>query len=313
MRVAILGRTKALLDAARLVMERGHTIPVVWTCRAEAFYDAREDDFRALAHEAGADFFNELAIGSPANLAVLQSYQCDAAISVNWLTVLGPTILNSFPLGVLNAHAGDLPRFRGNACPNWAILSGERQVGLCVHRMAPELDAGPVLVRDRFALNEQTYIGDVYRWLDGRIPEMFAEAIAGLADGTIKPVPQPDDMAFSLRSYPRRPEDARISWSWPCDQVLAMVRASSHPFSGAFAYLEGRNKVTIWRAQKAVHPGAFLAVPGQVCFSLEGDPVIACSDGVIQLTDIAIEIEGASLRDIPAKQAITKSSRNRLT
>jgi UDP-4-amino-4-deoxy-L-arabinose formyltransferase/UDP-glucuronic acid dehydrogenase (UDP-4-keto-hexauronic acid decarboxylating) len=218
--------------------------------------------------------------------------------------------LTTFPLGVLNAHAGDLPRFRGNACPNWAILTGEPHVGLCVHRMVPELDAGPVFLRDRLALDDDTYIGDVYAWLERRIPEMLAAAIDGLSDNTLAPVPQPDDPALVLRAYPRRPEDSRIEWAWPRRRVLAMVRASSRPFSGAFAYLEGERKLIIWRAAQITSPGEILAAPGQVCDRLEGDPAIACGDGLIRLIDISLE-GAADVQE--AKRLVTASLRNRLT
>ena len=80
---------------------------------------------------------------------------------MNWLTMIAQSTLALFPWGVLNAHAGDLPRFRGNACPNWAILNGEPLVGLCIHEMIPELDAGPVLLRAHFPLSDDIYISDV--------------------------------------------------------------------------------------------------------------------------------------------------------
>jgi methionyl-tRNA formyltransferase len=309
MRVAVIGRTKVLLDAAALVKARGHDIAVVWTCRAEQFYDTKEEDFRALAARAGADFVDELSINSEANRKRLAAYGCDIAISVNWLTVIGQPVLDVFPFGVLNAHSGDLPRFRGNACPNWAILADEPHVGLCVHLMAVELDAGPVVLREKMALDDTTYIGDVYAWVERRAPEMFAAAVDGLGDGSLHPTPQPADPALALRAYPRRPEDSRIDWRWPSRQVLRMVRASSHPFSGAFAFLEGERKVTVWRAEAFAHPGPFLAVPGQVCLSCDGDPAIACGDGMIRLTDI--DLEGAA-DSKEAKRLILRSLRHRL-
>lgn len=313
MKVAVVGRTAMLLEAARRIHAAGHAVPVVWTAAAEAFYGTGTDDFRRFAVSIGADFHDSPALNRPDNRDRLASYGCDIAISVNWPTLIGQAVLGLFPLGVLNAHAGDLPRYRGNACPNWAILNGESHVGLCVHQMAAELDAGPVVLRARFPLTADSYIGDVYDWLDKTIPALFAEAVDGLARGALTPQPQPDDPALILRAYPRRPEDSRVVWSWTVETILRMVRASSHPFSGAFTSLEGQERVTVWRAEAARLPGAFLAVPGQVCCRLDGDPVIAASDGLIRLTDVSVTgADGKRLDGCPAKERILSSLRNRL-
>ncbi len=308
MRVAIIGRTNILLEAAKQMHRRGHQIPVIWTCAAESFYNATENDFQSLAKEIDAEFVNETKINTAQNRDRLASYKCDLALSINWLTIIQKPVLDVFPLGVLNAHAGDLPRFRGNACPNWAILAGEQFVGLCIHLMAPQLDAGPVVLRDRMTIDNSTYIGDIYEWLDIRIPEMLVTAAEGLKDGSLPPEPQSSDPDASLRAYPRRPEDSRIQWTWTSQQILRMIRASSRPFAGAFTSLEGERKVTIWRAIPFQHPGAFLAVPGQVCFGAEGDPVVACADGTIRLTEI--DLDGMSPEE--GKSAILRSLRSRL-
>jgi methionyl-tRNA formyltransferase len=310
MRVALIGRTSWLLEAGRRIAAAGHVVAVVWTCAAESFYDVKEADFAELARDCSADFVCDVEINSDQAVQRLRSYGCDLAVSVNWLTRLRPKVLGLFPMGVLNAHAGDLPRFRGNACPNWAILANEPHVGLCVHFMVEELDAGPILLRDRYPLTSSTYIGDVYDWLNERIPTLLAAGVDALATGTARPEQQPTEPQSELRAYPRRPEDARIDWSRSVERVMALIRASSRPFDGAFAFLEGSRKVTVWRATHARHAGQFLAVPGQVCFRIERDPVVACADGLIRLTDVALEGVGSSEQ---AKSEIGNSLRNRLT
>ena len=309
MKVAVIGRTRWLLDAARLVAGRGHAVALVWTCRHEAFTGVGPQDFGAFAAEVGAEFVDTPAIASGNGLARLAAHACHVAISVNWPSLLPRTVLDLFPLGVLNAHAGDLPRFRGNACPNWAILAGEPHVGLCIHRMEPALDAGPVILRERFPLSDATYIGEVYEWLGNRIPVLLADAVDGLGNGALLPRNQSDDPDAGLRAYPRRPEDGRIAWIASTTQILRLVRASSRPFSGAFSTLEGGPKVTIWRAEPERHPGPFLAVPGQVCYRAGEDPVVACGDGVIRLTEV--EMEGLA-GPAEAKRAIGASLRSRL-
>ena len=298
-----------LLETARQLIRNGHTVPLIWTCRSEEYYDAKEADYSSFAGEIGADFIDDIAINTDSNVKRISSYGCDLAVSVNWLTILGPSVLRGFPFGVLNAHAGDLPLFRGNACPNWAIIAGESHVGLCIHQMLAELDAGPVLIRDKYSLNNDTYISDVYNWSESCVPAMFVDAVNGLASGKVSAIPQTTDLSKTLRTYPRRPEDGHINWSMPTFAIHRLIRASSKPFSGAYTTLEGQQKMTIWRAEIVEHPGQFLAIPGQICYRMDNDPVIACLDGVIRLTEI--DLDGCAGSD-EAKNVISRSLRNRL-
>ena len=301
-----------MLNTARLLRAAGHEIGLVATCRAEAFYRTDERAFEAFAEDVNAPFFNDARINSSERIADLRSSGCEIGVSVNWLTILGETACAAFPRGVLNAHAGDLPRFRGNACPNWAILVGEPHIGLCVHQMEPgELDSGDVFMRDRYPLDANSYIGDVYKWLERRIPEMFLETVERLERNIIRATPQPIHSKAALRCYPRRPEDARISWRSDAETISRLIRASSRPFDGAYCFLEGERRITIWKASITEAETPFLAMPGQVLGAdIEGCPLIACNDGALRLEDI--EIEDGPGRDV-AREAVLKSLRQRVT
>ncbi len=310
MRVALIGRTGMLLRCAELLRRDGHQIGFVATCRAEPYYDVREVDFETLANNACVGFFNSANINTPERVAELRAAQCDIAISVNWLNIIKDAAIAAFPHGIINAHAGDLPRFRGNACPNWAILADEPHVGLCVHQMEPgALDSGPVLLRTKFPLGPDSYISEVYDWLNQQVPKQLVDAVDGIASGSLKPTPQPNDLAQSLRCYSRRPEDARIDWRQDAKSIHRLVRASSRPFSGASSTLEETQKVTIWRADLLEPEFAFLAVPGQIIDAVDGDPVIACGNGALRLTEVNLDDDP----DGPAaKREIARSTRRRL-
>ncbi len=76
----------------------------------------------------------------------------------------------------MNAHGGDLPRYRGNDCQTWAILNGEKKVGLCVHKMiGGGLDSGDIVARDYYALTQESTITKVHDWLSFRISELFKD------------------------------------------------------------------------------------------------------------------------------------------
>ncbi len=297
MRVAVLGRTHWLLASAELVAAQGHTIALVATASAAPEYRVRETEFATFAHQHGAPFFDSPDINSADFVKALQTVEADIAISVNWPTLIRLETCQSTRFGILNAHAGDLPRYRGNACPNWAILNDEPRVGLCVHAMDPEaLDAGPIYARASFDLNYDIYIADVYAWLDHRLPSLFVEAVANAGKPDFVPEDQSSSGVRPLRTYPRRPEDGRIDWRYDAAAIARLVRASSRPFAGAFTHLEGKERVVIWRASIATMEHDVVAVPGQILGrSASGRPLVACGTGVIEIE----EGECATGRPIP--------------
>jgi methionyl-tRNA formyltransferase len=308
MRVAAIGRTHWLYDAIELVAARGHDIVLIGTAASAPEYRRHPDDFTALAAQLGCPSFVHGALGDPSIDAQLRRARADVAISVNWPTIITAATRQVFPLGVLNAHAGALPRFRGNACPNWAILNGESHVGVTVHEMVDELDAGPVLAQTLLPLAETDYIGDVYAQLDARIPRLFADVIDGLASGALVAHPQADDPQAALRCHPRQPVDGRIDWSQPAWQIARLVRASAEPFAGAFAQHHGRT-VIVWRAQPTAETMPRLGVPGQIIDvdHTTGAVRVLCGEGVLEVQ----EVEVASQRDRAAR--FFTSTRDRFT
>jgi methionyl-tRNA formyltransferase len=304
MKVGIIGRTHLLIETAKALHDHGHEIAFVYTCQSEAFYKAKEPEFEILAKNLNVPFFCDTRINN--NASLLSKFNAELAVSINWLTLLKSELLNTFKFGVLNAHAGDLPRYKGNACPNWAILNFEKRIGLTIHKMVEELDSGPYLLKAFYELNENTYIGDIYKWLENTIPALFVDAIDKIEkSGFI----EQDAKIKSLRTFPRKPEDSKINWADSTKNILALIRASSHPFEGAFTYLERQNKIHIFRAKVFNPDFDFSATPGQVCMRAGENPVIATSDGMIEIE----ECKEPGHDILSTKMKIYSSLRNRLS
>ena len=287
MRIAILGRTRWLLDTAAALVAAGHRLVIVATAEAAPEYGVDPDDFAALAVSQGAPFYRSPDANDPDFVSSLQASGADVAVSINWPMILGREVCEALPHGILNAHAGDLPRYRGNACPNWAIINGETQIGLCAHRMEPGIvDSGPIFARRFLHISEDTYIADVYAWMNYAVPELLLEAVSRMSDGDFVPEPQEGSRVRPLRCYPRRPEDGRIDWSHDATSINRLVRASSRPFRGAYTWLEGKTSVTIWRARLGEHHHDVLAVPGQIMGrGANGGILIACGTGTIEIEE----------------------------
>lgn len=308
LKICVLGRSDLLLNATKHLALEGHEILMIATAKEDFNYTATVNDFKSLAQELDSEFFCwPLTDLETIKMNVLK-LGCEVGVSLNWPSILPVAFIDSFPLGILNAHAGDLPRFRGNACANWAIINGEVDLALTIHLMDSGLDSGPIVLKEYLAIDTSTYIGDIYKWLGEVVPRSISRALELRADSDFIPRIQPSDPGESLRTYPRKPSDGLIDWSLSSEKIHRLIRASSHPFSGAFTFLEDGTKVTVWRATPVKSNGNLLAVPGQVCFEVEGNPVIASGDGLVRLDDVSVE----GLPHSKARELILSSFRNRL-
>jgi methionyl-tRNA formyltransferase len=291
MNIAIIGRTGILYDTAERLFKEGHNIKLIVTAKEAPEYDKTADDFRRFAKRVKAKFVYSPSINSSDNIKIIKKLGgLDLAVSINYVSIISGDLIKLFKHGIINAHMGDLPRYRGNACPNWAILNGEKSVTLSLHLMEPgELDSGAVLLQRKFPLGNTTTITEVYKFFAESAPKMFSFALKGIASGKIKAHPQPRAASLALRCYPRMPVDSLIDWDKDVVYLDRLVRSSTRPFGGAYTYLANK-KLIIWKAYPTDYVCPSLAVPGQaVWFSnRKGQVGIACGKGVLALQSVEI-------------------------
>ncbi|MBV1880761.1 MAG: hypothetical protein KUG82_03970 [Pseudomonadales bacterium] len=311
MRVALIGRSELMYETAVLLLDKGFDITLIITCKEAPEYKIKNDDFAQLAKRIDAAYMYTASLGDSESLSFINKYNnCDIALSVNYSGVIPQKIINCFELGILNAHGGDLPRYRGNACQAWAILNGESKIGLCIHKMiGGELDSGDIVARDYLEININTKIGECYSWMEKRIPELFTHAVKQLVQNRCFVLEtQSKEKQDALRCYPRRPEDGQINWKDSAMNIHRLINASSEPFLGAYAEYKGE-KIIIWASELVLDDEVYLAVPGQITnLRVEDDYiVVATGDGKLKLKDI----EYTGVRTKPNK--FIKSIRQRLT
>lgn len=289
MRFAAFGRTRMFLAAVERCIAAGHELVLLGTADPAREYGAQPADYSALAKRAGCRFFEKKDTGDDDFAALAAECSATIAISMNWTALVPGSVRTAFPHGVLNAHPGDLPRYRGNACPNWAILNGENEVVLTIHEMSEGLDEGPVYAKDRFELTPSTYVGDIYDWLHEAVPAAFESVLAAIDGAGLEPVPQPTEPSWSLRVYPRLPRDGLIDWTKPAEDLARLVRASAEPFEGAFTYLDG-NPVRVWRARPQPLSEPSLGAAGQVTrlWPDTGEVGVLSGDGQLLLAEIEV-------------------------
>ena len=170
MNIALIGRTQMLLDTGKLLVKNGFTISCIVTCKSEDFYTAKESDFEAFAKDLEIPFY--CGTNKEQIITTLKDSKSDVGFSFNWLTILTSNIRSCLTHGIFNAHPGDLPRYQGNACPNWAIINKENTIALSIYQMDDGLDSGPIALKEYFDLEEKD-ITDVYNWLEDISPKAY--------------------------------------------------------------------------------------------------------------------------------------------
>jgi len=280
-----IGRSRYLYDGIRHLVANGYSFKAIVTEEAYEEYDIKHTDFEALAKNTGAEFFMIKKINDEKLVKIIKDNHIRVAISANWKYTIPKSFLDLFECGILNFHLGNLPDYKGNATVNWTIINGESYINGNIHKMDPELDAGDVVSRKAIPITSDLYIADILKQAEADVPALYLEAVEKVlvnpdayeVKGTIK----------GLRCYPRLPEDSQIDWKQTAEQVGRLVRASSHPYKGAFSYLNGE-KITIWKASAFIPEEKFLAVPGHVvAINKDKQSVwVACGEGMLEIFEI---------------------------
>lgn len=220
------------------------------------------------------------SLRDPAALDELRASGADYLVVVAYGQILPPAALEATRHGALNVHASLLPRWRGAAPVQRAILAGDQETGVSIMQLDAGLDTGPVLLERRCPIHDDDTGGRLHDRLAVLGAQALCEALDGLAAGRLRPRPQPD----SGITYAAKLDKAEglIDWQRPAREIERLVRAFD-PWPGAFTLLDGeRLRVHAARTRPA-EPGG---VPGQVLAAGADGIDVQTGDGVLRLTRV---------------------------
>jgi methionyl-tRNA formyltransferase len=205
----------------------------------------------------------------------LRAHGAEAAVVVAFGLILPKPVLELFPLGCFNLHASLLPRWRGAAPIQRAIMAGDRETGVAVMKMEEGLDTGPVAMMQRIAIGPDATAGDLHDELATRGADLMVRALTELEKRVLPLTPQPGNGATYASKIEK--SETRIDWTQSWNKVHDHCRGLS-PFPGAwFEHANGRIKVL--RTTKGNGAGE----PGRV---LDDALTIACGEGAIRLVEL---------------------------
>jgi methionyl-tRNA formyltransferase len=213
----------------------------------------------------------------------------DLLLSFYYRRMLGAELLALPRLGAYNLHGSLLPKYRGRAPVNWAILHGERETGATLHEMVAKPDAGRVVDRERVPILPNDTAREVLEKVAVAAEIVLERSLPALCAGTAKLVPQ--DLAAGSYFGARRPEDGAVDTRWPAKRIHDLVRAVAPPYPGAFLDVRGRRL----RLLRTFDSGLPFGPAGQPALVAEsGALVLRAADGG-RLVVLAAELDGAPL------------------
>src|SRR5688572_8231457 len=208
----------------------------------------------------------------------------DIGVVVAYGQILPQALLDVPRHGCLNVHTSLLPRHRGAAPIQWAILSGDHETGVTIMKMDSGLDTGPILTQERIPISDEDNSATLHDRLARTGAELLVRTIPNYIGGKIHPVSQPEGATYARKI---EKADGRINWSEPAGLIRRKIRAFT-PWPGAFCVLEisGQPRtVKIWDAEIDTQSGT----PGNILQNDKHGLVIACAEGSLRLVQVQPE------------------------
>lgn len=240
MRVVFMGTPAFAVPTLAKLVEAGHDVPLVVTQPDRPVGRGRKltaPPVKQKALDLGLEVYQPEKIKTDEAFARLQALAPDVIVVVGYGQIIPQRIIDLPPHGCVNVHSSLLPKYRGAAPVNWAIVRGETVTGVCTMNIVKKLDAGDVLLHRETPIGENETASEVMERLAPMGADLLVETLDGLAAGAIAPQPQ-DHEAFTYAPMMKR-EDGEIDWSLSAQQIHNRARGFD-PWPGAYTSFRGK-------------------------------------------------------------------------
>ena len=260
------------------LLRNGFEIQAVFTYPDDAGETIWFDSVAELAARHGIPVFAPDDINHPLWVEKIRAFAPDILFSFYYRDMLKPAILDIPKAGCLNLHGSLLPKYRGRAPINWALVNGESETGVTLHYMTAHADDGDIVCQKKVSIDDNDTAVSLNHKMVTAAAGMLDECLPLIKAGEANRKPQ--DRAQATYFGGRKPADGLIDWSKSSGQVRNLVRAVTRPYPGAFTY-RGQRKIFIWEARQSDLPAGD-ATPGTV---LSVSPLlVACGEGVLEIS-----------------------------
>ncbi|MDN0113339.1 bifunctional UDP-4-amino-4-deoxy-L-arabinose formyltransferase/UDP-glucuronic acid oxidase ArnA [Yersinia intermedia] len=276
----------------KALVEAGYDIQAVFTHTD----DPNENRFFSSVARVAADLelpvFAPDDVNHPLWIERIKLLQPDVIFSFYYRNMLCEEILSSAPQGGFNLHGSLLPKYRGRAPINWALVNGETETGVTLHQMVKKADAGPIVGQQKVIISDDDTALTLHAKMREASQELLRDILPKMKRSSLHPTPQKEaDASYFGR---RTAADGEVNWHKSASDINNLIRAVTEPYPGAFSYL-GQRKLIIWRARplKVAHgklPGTVLSI---------SPLVVACGEGALEIVtgqgDAGLYVQGSRL------------------
>lgn len=284
MKIVIIGPTLLTRKCVEALINKGEKIAAIYTLHdSMAWEKSRFAIMDDIAEKHAIHLFKVKDINSPDVVNQMREIEPDVIFELGWSQIISPDILSIPKKGCIGVHASLLPKHRGAASLNWALIRGDKKTGVTLFYLAERPDDGDIIAQKEFDIDDRDDIATLHSKSDIASAELLVENMDSIRDGTVKRIKQDTNQVSCTQR--RRPEDGVINWKSSSRDIYNWIRAQTHPFPGAFTYWKGK-KLYIWQSEVYDKKGG----PGKVLDIADKKGIyVASNDGALLIKRAQLE------------------------
>lgn len=241
---------------------------------------------KAFAEGQGLAVMTPEKVGEPGSVEMLRSLRPDLLVVVAYGQYIPEKVIDLAPFEAINVHPSLLPKYRGSAPIQWALLNGDAVTGVSIIYLAKKMDAGDIIRQQTYPINPEDTSATLHDKLADLGADLLLQAIGDIREQRVRRVEQDENEAVEIRKLTK--EDGKIDWSQPAESIRNRIRAFD-PWPGTYCDLPDGGTLKIWKAAVEAGEGA----PGAV---LDDELLVAAGAGALRL----VEVQPAGKSRMPA-------------
>lgn len=288
MKVIFMGTPDFSVGTLEALIEAGHDVVLAVTQPDKPKGRGKEMQFtpvKECAMRHGIPVYQPKKVREPECIEELKKYEADVCVVIAFGQILPKEILEMTPYGCINVHASLLPKYRGAAPIQWAVIDGEKVSGVTTMQMDEGLDTGDMLEKVEIPLDEKETGGSLHDKLAEAGAKLCVQTLAGLVAGTVQPEKQGESPTAYARMLDKKL--GAIDWTKPAVEIERLIRGLN-PWPSAYTDWDGKT-MKIWEAEvDSQAEGCEKAEPGTIVEVTKKSFAVQTGDGVLRIVSLQI-------------------------
>jgi len=267
------------------MLTRGYKIPLI-----VLRHHVPDESLRKKATENKIPTTNPENVNDQKFLSEIESYNADIGVSLSYNQIFKKDLIDAFPLGMINCHAGKLPYYRGRNVLNWALINGEKEIGVTCHYINENVDTGDIIIQKVFSVTRNDDYASVLEKAYTKCAEVLDESLGLIENGNVVVTKQENRGTYCTG---RQDGDEFINWDWRSERIFNFVRAISDPGPNARSWVRNDDNtydlIIIKKVSLVENAVSYNCINGAVIgYSKKKNPLIKTDDYYIELLDYSI-------------------------